>query len=209
MLDHVTLVEHLHLPDHLIERAIAHRRHQLAHLFGDEEEIIDDVLGLADETLAQHRILGGDADRTGVEVAHAHHDAARRDQGRGGEAELVSAEQRADDDVAPGAHAAVDLDRDASAQAIGDQRLVRLGKPDLPGRAGVLNGGQRRSAGAAFEAGDGDVVGARLGHAGGNRADADLGNQLHRNEAARVDVLEVEDELRQVLDRIDVMMGRR
>jgi hypothetical protein len=31
--------------------------------------------------------------------------------------------------------------------------------------------------------GDGDVVGARLGDAGGDRADADLGDQLHRDRA--------------------------
>jgi hypothetical protein len=36
-----------HLADHLVEGAIAHRRHDLAHLFGDEEEEVDDVLGLA------------------------------------------------------------------------------------------------------------------------------------------------------------------
>ena len=38
------------------------------------------------EALAQHRVLGGDADRTGIEMALAHHDAAGRNQGRGGEA---------------------------------------------------------------------------------------------------------------------------
>jgi hypothetical protein len=88
--------------------------HHLAHFFGDEEEVVDDVLGLALEALAQHRVLRGDADRAGVEMALAHHDAAGRDQRRGGEAELVGAEQRADDDVAAGAQAAVDLHRDAA-----------------------------------------------------------------------------------------------
>jgi hypothetical protein len=89
--------------------ADAELRHQLAHFLGDEEEVVDDVLGLAGEARAQHRILGGDADRAGVEVALAHHDAAFDDQRRGGEAELVGAEQRADDDVATGLDLAVDL----------------------------------------------------------------------------------------------------
>ena len=31
-------VEHLHLPDHLVERAVAERGHHLAHFLGDEEE---------------------------------------------------------------------------------------------------------------------------------------------------------------------------
>ena len=128
----VGLVEHLPLADHLVEAAIAHRRHQLAHFLGDEEEVVDDVLGLADEALAQHRVLRRDADRAGVEMALAHHDAAGRDQRRGGEAEFVGAEQRADHDVAPGAHAAVDLHGDARAQAVHHQRLVRLGEADLP-----------------------------------------------------------------------------
>ena len=66
-----------------------------------------------------------------------------------------------------------------------------------------------RGAGAALEAGDGDVVGARLGDAGGDRADADFGDELHRYVAGRIGVLQVEDELRQVLDRIDVVVRRR
>ena len=91
------------------------------------------MLGLAGEALAQHRVLRRDADRAGVEMAFAHHDAAGRDQRRGGEAELVGAEQRADGDVAAGAQAAVDLHRDAAAQAVQHQRLLRLGEADFPG----------------------------------------------------------------------------
>jgi hypothetical protein len=101
--DQLRLVEHLGLADHLVERADSRARHDLAHFLGDEEEVVDDVLGLAGEALAQHRILRRDADRAGVEMALAHHDAAGRDQRRGGEAELVGAEQRADHDVAAGA----------------------------------------------------------------------------------------------------------
>ena len=130
--DRAVLVEVVGLADQLVERAEAHLRHQLAHLLGDEEEEVDDVLGLALELRAQHGVLRGDADGARVEMALAHHDAAGRDQRRGGEAELVGAEQRADHDVAAGAHAAVDLHRDAAAQPVGDQRLVRLGKADLP-----------------------------------------------------------------------------
>ena len=115
-----------------LERAEAQLRHDLAQLLGDEEEVVDDVLGLAGEALAQHRVLRRDADRAGVEMALAHHDAAGGDQRRGGEAELVGAEQRADRDVAAGAQAAVDLHRDAAAQAVEHQRLLRLGEADLP-----------------------------------------------------------------------------
>src|SRR4029453_1545342 len=64
-------------------------------------------------------------------------------------------------------------------------------------------------AGAAFEAGDGHMIGARLGDAGRDGSDADLGDELHRYQPIRIDVLEVEDQLRQILDRVDVVVRRR
>ena len=100
---------------------------------------------------------------------------------RGGKAELVGAQERADHDVAAGADAAVHLNGDAPAQPVGDQGLMGLGKADLPRRAGMLDRGQRRGAGAALVAGDGDVIGARLRDAGGNGADADFGDELYRD----------------------------
>ena len=73
-----------------------------ASFLGHHEEVVDDVLRLAGELLAQHRILRRDADRAGVEMTLPHHDAAERDQRRGREAELLGAEQRGDHDVAAG-----------------------------------------------------------------------------------------------------------
>ena len=81
--------------------------------------------------------------------------------------------------------------------------------PISQGVPACLMRGQRRGAGAALEARDGDVVGARLGDARRHRADADLGDELHRHVGLRVDVLQIEDQLRQVLDRIDVVVRRR
>ena len=109
----------------------------------------------------------------------------------------------------PVLQAAIDLQRHARAQAVQHQRLVRLGKAHFPWAAGMLERGQRRSAGAAVIAGDGDVVGARLGDAGRNRADADFRDQLDRHVGRRIDVLQIVDQLRQILDRIDVVMRRR
>ena len=76
-----------------------------------------------------------------------------------------------------------------AAQAVHAQHLLRLGEPQLPRDPRVLDRGQRRSAGAALEAGDGDMVGARLGDAGGDGADTDFGDELHRDRARRVHVL--------------------
>src|SRR5262249_49151228 len=75
--------------------------------------------------------------------------------------------------------------------------------------AGVLDRGERRRARPARVAADQHDVGLGLGDTGGDRADADLGDQLHADAGAVVRVLEIVDQLRQVLDRVDVVVRRR
>ena len=202
-------VEALGAADHLVERAEAERRHELAHFLGDEAEERLHELRLAGERLAQLRILRRDADRAGVQVADAHHHAAHHHQRRGGEAELLGAEQRRHHDVAAGLQLAVDLHDDAVAQVVQQQHLLRLGEAELPRHAGVLQAGERRGAGAAVVTRDEHDVGVRLRHAGRHRADARFGDQLDVHARARIGVLQVEDELREILDRVDVVVRRR
>ena len=203
------LAQQVGAADGLVERAQAERREDLAQLLGDVQEVRDDLLGRAREAPAQLGILRGDAHRAGVEVADAHHDAARRDQRCGREGELLGAEQRRDEHVASRAERAVDLQADAAAQVVRDQHLLRLGDAELPGQAGVLERRGRRRAGAAVVPGDHDVVGLRLGDAGGDGADAGLGDQLDADRGARVDRPQVVDQLREILDRVDVVVRRR
>ena len=82
-------------------------------------------------------------------MADAHHDAAERDQRGGREADLLGPEQRGDHDVAPRAHPAVGLQDDPPAQPVAHERLLRLGEPELPRDARVLDRGLRRGARAA------------------------------------------------------------
>jgi hypothetical protein len=115
----------------------------LADLLGDVLEEGLDELGLAGEARAQLGVLGGDADRAGVQVADPHHDAAADHERGGGEAELLGAEQGGDDDVATGLELAVGLHDDPVAQAVEPQGLLGLGQAQLPRAPGVLEGGQR------------------------------------------------------------------
>ncbi len=133
-------VDEIGAADHVAEAAEAEPRHQATDLFGHEEEVVDHMFRLAREALAQLRVLGGHTHGAGIEVALAHHDAAGHDQRGRRKAELVGPQQGADDHVAPGAQAAVHLHRDTPAQPVQHQGLVGLGQPDLPGRAGVLDG---------------------------------------------------------------------
>jgi hypothetical protein len=72
-------------------------------------------------------------------MADAHHDAARDNQGGGGEPELLGSEKGADDHVASRLQLPVDLDDDAVAQPVGHEGLLGLGQAQLPGDAGVLD----------------------------------------------------------------------
>ncbi|AJX01694.1 hypothetical protein BM45_3124 [Burkholderia mallei] len=209
VLDAATHVEQIGAADQIVELRDAELRHDLARLLGDEEEVVDDVLGLTRELRAQHRVLRRDADRARVQMALAHHDAAFDDERRRREAEFVRAEQRADHDVAARLHLAVGLHANAPAQAVQHERLLRLGEAELPRRTRVLDRRQRRSARAAVVARDHDVIGLRLRDARRHRADAHLRHELHRDARDRIDVLQIVDQLREILDRIDVMVRRR
>jgi hypothetical protein len=202
-------VDFFNAADHLVHGAEAELGHVLAHLLGDKEEEVDDVLGLAGEAGAQHRVLRGDADRAGIQVALAHHDAAHGDERHSGEAELFSAEQCGDNDVAAGLELAVGLDLDAAAQIVEQKDLLRLGEAELPGKAGMLDGTERGSAGSAIIARDEHHIGMGFGDASGDGADADFGDQLDGDARLRVDVLEVVDELGEIFDGVDVVVRRR
>ena len=184
-------------------------REKFAHLFGDEHEEVLDEFRLAAETLAQHRVLRRDTHGAGVEVADAHHDAARDHQRCGGETELLATEQRGDNDVAARLELAVDLHDDAVAKTVEQQRLLGLGEAELPRCARVLDGGQRGGTGATVVTGDQHDVGVCLGDTGRDGSDADLGDQLHVDAGLRVGVLQVVDQLSEILDRVDVVVRRR
>ena len=73
----------------------------------------------------------------------------------------------------------------------------------------MLHGRFGRGTGAAVVSADEDHVGLTLGHAGRDGAHAHLGHQLDVDAGPVVGALEVVDQLRQVLNGIDVVMRRR
>ena len=178
--DRASRLEPVDAADHFLDGAEAERRHDLAQLLGDEAHEVHDVLGLAGELLAQLRVLGRDAGRAGVQVADAHHDAA---QSRPAARWRSRTPRRR-------ASAAMTTSRPVFSwpSVSTAMRLRRLfstsvwcvsARPSSQGRPACLMRGLRRGAGAAVVAADQHDVGVRLGDAGGDGADADLGHQLH------------------------------
>ena len=202
-------LEDVGLPHHGVDGAEAQFCHDFAELFCHEREHLDDVFGLSSEELAQFGVLRGDAHRTGVQVAFAHHDAPLCDEGCGGHAPFFSAEQRGDGQVAPRADHAVCLDQNAVAQAAANEGLVRFGDAQFPGHAGVLDGAERRGPRTAVHAGDEHRIGFGLDHAAGNGADAGGRDELDADACTRVGPLQVVDELGEVLDGVDIVVRWR
>jgi len=209
MIDGVGRFQDIDAADHFVHGAKTEFRHDFPNVLGEENEEIDHVFRSADESLAEFRVLRRHADRTGVQVTLAHHDATFGDQRRRAEAELVGAQKRSDNDVTARANAAVDLNRDSAAKIVYHQGLMGFGKTDFPRRSGMHDRGQGRGARAALETGDGHMVRMGLGHARRDRADTNFRNQLDRNIGLRIDVLQVVNQLGQILDGIDVVVRRR
>jgi len=142
-LDALAGVEQVGAAHQVVELVDAQLGHDLTGFFGDEEEVVDHVLWLAGELLAQDRVLRGHAHRAGVQVAFAHHDAAFDHQRCSGKAEFVSTQQRANGHVAAGFHLAVGLHTNAAAQAVEHQGLLCFSQTDFPRAASVFDGGPR------------------------------------------------------------------
>ena len=182
--------------------------HVFPQLLGHKGQVADDVLRPALEVFAQLGVLGADAHGAGVQVAHPHHDAALGHQQACAEAEFLRAQHAADRHVPPAEQLGVALDPHPGAQAVQDQGLVGLGDAQLPGQAGVLDGGAGGRAGAAVVARHQDDLRARLGDAGGDGAHPRLADQLDVDAGGAVGVFQVVDQLGQVLDGVDVVVGR-
>ena len=118
MLDAFFHVEQIGAADHVVEFGNPQLRHDVAHFFGDEEKVIDHMLGLACEFFPQHGVLRGDANGASVQVAFAHHDAAFDHQRRGGKTKFVCTQQCTDRHIATGFHLAIGLHPNAPAQAV-------------------------------------------------------------------------------------------
>ena len=209
MAGHDSLLEVFRAADDFVEASDAEGGEVMADFFGDGVEEVDDVFFFAFEFGAQVIALSGYADGASIEVALAHVDAAEGDEGDGTEVVFFGAEDGGVDDIETGAQTAIGPKSYAAAQIIEHQYLLGLGESEFPWQAGVFDGRNRGGPGSAFVTGDEDNVGIGFGDAGGDGADACFCDQFDADAGAGIDLFEVMDELRQVLDGVDIVVGRR
>mmetsp|Transcript_19801 Transcript_19801/g.45547 ORF Transcript_19801/g.45547 Transcript_19801/m.45547 type:complete len:577 (-) Transcript_19801:2090-3820(-) len=178
-----------------------------AHLLSNKLKVVDDSLGGAGELLAQGLLLGGDAHGAVVGVADAGHDAALGNHGNGAESKLLGSHEGTHHNIPPGLQAPVDAQKHALAELALQEGAVHLREAKLPRSTGVLDRGEGGCAGAAVVARHLDHVGVCLGDAGRDRADAAARDELDRDLGLGIDLVQVVDELREVLNRVDVVVG--
>ena len=132
MLNACAHVEQVGAADHVVKLLDAELRHDLTHFFGNEEEIVDDMLRFAGKLFAQLGVLRGHTHGAGVQVAFAHHDAAFNHQRCGGETEFIRAQQSTHGHIAAGFHLTIGLHADATAQTIQHQSLLGFSQTNFP-----------------------------------------------------------------------------
>lgn len=135
--------------------------------------------------------------------------APQRHERRRAESVLLGPQQGADQHVAGAFQLPVGLQAHPAAKPVEDERLLNLRKSDLDRNARVFHRIRGAGTRTAVAAADQNLVGLRLGNARGDGSHAALGHQLHADERFGIDILQVEDQLGQVLDRIDVVVRRR
>ena len=165
--------------------------------------------------------LGRDADVACVELATAADRATDGDHREGSEAHAVGAEAQHLRDVEGALHPAVAPDLDDGAKARRDECAMRLGDadlaredggsqaPNLDGKSGAAERVLARRAGAAVVSRERHDVGARLRDPDRDDADVRHDRDLHGHAGTRVHGLQLVDHLREVLDRVDVVVVRR
>ena len=84
-----------------------------------------------------------------------------------------------------------------------------FGNTQFPWNSRVFDRGQRRCPGSSIVSANDNHIGMSFGHACGNRPHSSFGNQFDCDPCFRIGIFQVEDQLGQILDRIDIVVWRR
>ena len=190
----------------VLKLCISHLGKILAHFLCQECEVVDEILVFSDEVRAQFGILCCHTERTRVEVALAHHHTSKHDKCQCSESKFLGSKQRHEDDVATGLQLTVNLHANLTSQSVLHERLLGFRQSYLRRYTGKSHTRCRACSRSALGSRDNDKVSLCLCHTGGNSSHSALCHEFHADGSLRINVLEVEDKLGEVLDGVDVVM---
>ena len=141
-------------------------------------------------------------------MTFTHHDTPQYNQSAGCKSELFGTQHRHQHDVTTGFQLPVHLQHHLPAQTVQYKSLLRFTQSQFRRDAGIADTGGRRGTRTTFRTGDDDKVCFCFGHSGGNGSYTAFGYQFHTDLGTRIYILQVEDQLCQIFDGINVVMGR-
>ena len=127
--------------DDFIHRPRADTGKDFTNLLRVESDQVDYLICCAGKFLAQFGVLSADADRAGVGLALAHHDATHRDKGGGADAVFFGPHHGSHHHITASAQPAIGAKRYPFTQVVHGQNLMRLCQAHFPWQASVFNRG--------------------------------------------------------------------
>ena len=195
--------------DDFVKRPVAHGRENLTDFLRGVHEEVDKVARRAREARAKLFTLGRNTNRAVVRVANARHDTTRGNHRNSTEAVLIRSHERSLDDVKTRSAATVRAQNDAFAETILDKSSVRLNETHLQRTTAVLDGRQRRRTSTTITTRNLNDIGVRLGDTRCDSTDASLSHELHGHLGLLIDHVQIVDELREILNGVNVVVRRR
>ena len=209
VVDRSRRIEAIGATDHFVDRAKSQLRHDLSGFLGNQSQIIDHILRFARKSGPQLRILSRNPDRAGIQVALPHHDTPESNERCGAETKLFGTQHGGQHDIATGLEAAIGLQHHATPQIVHHQRLVGLRNSQFPGQPRMFDAGQRRGPRATCCAGNQNVIGKTLRDARSDGSHPHFRHQFDTDAGIRVGIFQIVNQLFEILDGVDVVMGRR
>ena len=183
---------------HIFTKLLCNKAHEVFYVFR-----------FALEAFSKLRVLGGNTNRAGIQIAHSHHHAAHSYKGSSCKAKFLCTKKCGNSNVTAAHQLAVCLNADTVSKAIHKKGLMCFRKSKLPGKSCIMDGASRSSSCTSVIAGNQNNLCASLCNTSCYSAHTSLRNQFYGNICIFVCIFQVIDQLCQLLNGIDVMMGRR
>jgi hypothetical protein len=205
----VAHLEDFDMSNHLVDGAETKLCHDGSKLVGNIVEEVDNMFGSTGELLSELRVLSGDTNRAGVQMALAHKDTAHGDKRSSGKAPFLSTKETSKGNITTSLELSISLDNDTTTKIVEDQSLVSLSQTQLPRKTSVLDTSPSRSTSTTIVTRDQNVIGLGLGDTRGHNTDTNLRDKLDRDSRSRAGALQIVDQLLKILNGVNIVVRRR
>ena len=207
--DVIPFLQQIGTANQFIHCADAQFCHIFSHFLSNKVHEIHYVFRFACKTFSQFRILGGNTHRAGIQIADTHHHTAHGNQRSSCETEFFCTQKGCNHHITACHQLAIGFNNDFITKIIHDQCLMGFCKTQLPGKSCIKYGTSGSCTGTAVKTGNQDNLCTCFGNTCCYRSDTGFGNQFYGNTGTSVGIFQIIDQLRQILNGINIVMRRR